>query len=248
MANSFPCHPTFRAVPLLKSLVLSMALPALQSSLKRKTGAQRRHQHASVLCSVHSTFSNPAAPDGPIYCTKWIVFGCTLYSQIFIWYPFRLSLPHSLSAHGISRTVWPVYGGCTAQQTKVTHASVMQHTVRLTNFASLIHREQKQSNKSLQAAPQAFPWGLNETQQENKENSWEKMPLLHNLRPQRDKLWEFCKQKAKLDVWISQIKREGKREQRMKQQYPDFICYEVLVILSWSSGATHLHYVFTLFA
>lgn len=39
MANSFPCHPTFRAVPLLKSLVLRMALPALQSSLKRKTGA-----------------------------------------------------------------------------------------------------------------------------------------------------------------------------------------------------------------
>lgn len=39
MAKSSPCHPPPRAVSLLKSLVLSMALPALQSSLKRKTGA-----------------------------------------------------------------------------------------------------------------------------------------------------------------------------------------------------------------
>lgn len=39
MQKSSPRHPTARAVSLLKSPVLSMALPALQSSLKRKMGA-----------------------------------------------------------------------------------------------------------------------------------------------------------------------------------------------------------------
>lgn len=46
--------------------------------IKEKDGsrrAQQRHQHASLLCSERSTFGNPPAPDGPIYCTKWIVFG-----------------------------------------------------------------------------------------------------------------------------------------------------------------------------
>lgn len=90
-----PCHPAPRAVALLKSWVLSMAWPALQSSLKRKTGAGElnrginTHHFSSSECS---TLSNPAAPDGLIYCTKWIVFGYTLYSQMFLWFSPSLSL------------------------------------------------------------------------------------------------------------------------------------------------------------
>lgn len=71
--------------------------------IKEKDGsrrAQQRHQHASLLCSERSTFSNPPGPDGPIYCTTWIVFGCTLHFQIFIWYPLSFLLPHRLSACG----------------------------------------------------------------------------------------------------------------------------------------------------
>lgn len=59
--------------------------------IKEKDGSlrpQRRHQHASLLlCTERYTLSNPPAPDGPIYCTKWIVFGCTIYLQMFLWYP-----------------------------------------------------------------------------------------------------------------------------------------------------------------
>lgn len=78
--------------------------------------AQQRHQHASLLfCSERSTLSNPPAPDGPIYCTKWIVFSCTLYFQMFLWYPLCFSMPCPLwfwPAHGKNRTVWPVYSLC----------------------------------------------------------------------------------------------------------------------------------------
>lgn len=87
--------------------------------IKEKDGsrrAQQRHQHASLLCSERSTFSNPPGPDGPIYCTTWIVFGCTLHFQIFIWYPLSFLLPHRpvclwfCPAHRITRTVWTFYG------------------------------------------------------------------------------------------------------------------------------------------
>lgn len=95
--------------------------------IKEKDGsrrAQQRHQHASLLCSERSTFGNPPAPDGPIYCTKWIVFGLhTVLSNLHL-IPslhFFLPPPHSLSplvslsprfcpARGISRTVWTPYG------------------------------------------------------------------------------------------------------------------------------------------
>lgn len=64
MAKSFPCHPTSRAVSLLKSPVLSMALPALQSSLKRKTGAGEPNRgisthHFSALNAPLSAIHQP---------------------------------------------------------------------------------------------------------------------------------------------------------------------------------------------
>lgn len=103
MAKSFPCQPAPRSCLLVKisSSQYGPACPLV--IIKEKDGsrrAQHRHQHASLLCSERSTFSNPPAPDGPIYCTKWIVFGCTLYFQIFIWYPRSFSLPHPLCLPG----------------------------------------------------------------------------------------------------------------------------------------------------
>lgn len=120
--------------------------------IKEKDGsrrAQQRHQHASLLCSERSTFSNPPAPNGPIYCTTWIVFGCTLYFQIFIWYPLSFLLPHRLSACGsVQLTESPELSGhfmaaieqlrAQLAQMKVTHyAKLIWHTpaVRLANFS-----------------------------------------------------------------------------------------------------------------
>lgn len=73
--------------------------------IKEKDGSlrvQQRHQHASLLlCSKRSALSNPLAPDGPIYRTKWIVFGCKLCFQMFLWYPLSLSpSPSPLSLSG----------------------------------------------------------------------------------------------------------------------------------------------------
>lgn len=48
----------------------------------------------------------------------------------------------------------------------------------------------------LKAAPQAFLWGQDKTWMKNKAK---KKLLLHNLKPRRDKLWEFCKQQGIAD-------------------------------------------------
>lgn len=148
-------------------------------------GAQQRHQHASLLCSERSTFSNPPAPDGPIYCTKWIVFGCTLYFQIFFWYPLSFSLPHPLSVPGSVQLMESaelsghfmdgVLKGSagsdesdTLCQADATHSSCKTYKLFplwLNVFVSLLKKKKKgeQNNIYLQAAPQAFPWGSNET-------------------------------------------------------------------------------------
>lgn len=125
--------------------------------IKEKDGsrrAQQRHQHASLLCSERSTFGNPPAPDGPIYCTKWIVFGLhTVLSNLHL-IPSLLSLPPAPLTVSSCLSVSPVLSGPRNQHNcldalrlvkegaqrvanKVTHyAGLMRRTpaVRLTNF------------------------------------------------------------------------------------------------------------------
>lgn len=196
--------------------------------IKEKDGSlrpQRRHQHASLLlCTERYTLSNPPAPDGPIYCTKWIVFGCTIYLQMFLWYPppppRPSSSPQSLSGFNQLMESAELFGqfmagvallkgwassdeSATPCQADGTHSNSKTKTYNsrlwLDVFVSLYKKKKRKENQKsfLQAAPEAFPWGLDETRQENKEQKQkEKALLLHNLRPKRDKLWEVCKQLA----------------------------------------------------
>lgn len=124
--KSSPCHPTPWAVSLLKSLVLCMALPALQSSLKRKTGAWEpnrginTHHFSSALNAPLSAIHQPltdlfTAQSGLCLAAHYTskcsfdtlsLSPCSILSVSLWFWP----------AHGNSRTVWPVYGWCSTTE------------------------------------------------------------------------------------------------------------------------------------
>lgn len=129
--------------------------PVIIKEKDRSLRAQQRHQHASLLlCSERSTLSNPPAPDGPIYCTKWIVFGCTLYFQMLLWYPLSFSQPHSSvspwfwPAQNCLATLWLVQHCWRAQQAQMR----MLHYARLMGHTPAVKAIQLQ-NKDLQTLP-----------------------------------------------------------------------------------------------
>lgn len=186
-------------VKISSSQCCSACPPVIIKDKDESLRARRRHQHASLLLSSErSTLSNPPAPNGPIYCIDWIVFGCTLYFQMFLWYP-RLfpSAPSPLSlvcrwfwpAHRNSRAVWPVYSWCsttealsglrweshtmqgwwdTLQLQKHSNCTARTYKLcllRLDVFVLLYKKKTGVYKKKsfLQAAPKAFPWGLDKT-------------------------------------------------------------------------------------
>lgn len=114
--------------------------------IKEKDGsrrAQQRHQHASLLCSERSTFGNPPAPDGPIYCTKWIVFGLhTVLSNLHL-IPSLLFLFFFFTP--APRTVSSVLSGLRNQQNcldalRLVKKEAQRVANKVTHYAGLMRR------------------------------------------------------------------------------------------------------------
>lgn len=121
MAKSSPFHPTPRAVSLLKSLVPSMAVPALQSSLKRKTGAWEPNRginthHFSALnaplSAIHQPLTGLFTPQSGLCLAAQYTSKCSFDTLSLSPCPIPSASPWFWPVHGNSKTVWPVYGWC----------------------------------------------------------------------------------------------------------------------------------------
>ena len=226
MAKSFPCHPTPRAVSLLKSLVLSMALPALQSSLKRKTGAWdpnggiSTHHFSSALNATLSAIHQPltdlfTAQSGLCLAAQY-TSKCSFDTP-----PPPSSSPQSLSGFNQLMESAELFGhfmagvallkgwassdeSTTPCQADGTHSNSKTKTYNsrlwLDVSVSLYKKKKGESKKFPSSSSWGFPLGIGWSPAGKQRTETKgKALLLHNLRPKRDKLWEVCKQQGKAD-------------------------------------------------